>query len=138
MLARSFKTADELKIDGALHAALVKVLGMLEREELKYCTIGNVVPAGVLGFNMALYFVKSYENYCGSIGCIAGYCHAVDPAVFSDENGKFSIDSNKLSSELVDLFWAAVLASRDNLTVAQAAAALANYLTTGAPRWDEV
>src|SRR4249920_730052 len=74
MLANYFKTAIDLQITSAEHDALVKVLGMLEREELTY---GNnlkdgytVAPTSPKTFHMNVVYSKSQ---CGTVACIGGW-----------------------------------------------------------------
>lgn len=115
MLAQNFKTPNALGIEDAGFEALVKVLGMLEREE---------IPAE--NFRMEFWNEKFS---CGTVHCIGGWAQAVAATkeIF-----------NTCTAGLGDLFYprpgceSAWRASR-----AQAAVALRNYLTSGEPRWHE-
>lgn len=66
MLAQSYKTAEELGLTEKGRDALIRVLGMMDRGELKDTPRNCFAPNG---FNMS---VSWYENECGTIGCIGG------------------------------------------------------------------
>ena len=137
MLSRSFKSHDELQLTEPQHAALIKVLGMLERNEFTHKTsLDQWIESReeVKFFDMSGYHVKGYR--CGTVGCIAGWCHEVSHGkVFPgiDEG----LLAENLSPETMDLFHA-MGHDRATITPPQAARALNNYLVTGAPRWAEV
>lgn len=140
MLMQNLKTAAELGITDAEFDALYKVLGMLEREELKYmpATTGDVPPEYnnfvPEFFNMAL---THTQNSCGSACCILGWARHVagDRTLFhgrtpanSDlfrmaHDAGLSIYPGKFSNEILP---------------DEAAIALRNYLTFGEARWAEV
>lgn len=133
MLAQNFKTATDLSITDAELGALIKVLGMLERDELRHSSIGEETVSDC--FNMGPYIV---EGTCGTIGCIAGWAHLVSgrtvfPWVLHGLKGTESIPQN-----LWELFHCnGVFSDRENITPAQAAVALRSYLTTGDTNWAE-
>lgn len=118
MLAQNFKTATDLGLDETTYDAAVKVLGMLEREE---------IPEHL--FDMC--HVGAPE--CGTPGCIYGWMRTIHPKL-----GKISYVPeglfNLCAPRLVDT-------GRYNpyrATRQQSASALRNYLTMGEPNWSQV
>lgn len=143
MLAQNFKSAADLEITDAEQGALIKVLGMLEREEMKFSYVeapGTVVnPVIENGFNMGPYLK---ETECGTIGCIAGWAHLASgrrifPFVISDGGSA----ADMLPIGLFDLFHCSdnpiQMNDRYRITPSQAATALRSYLTTGEANWAE-
>jgi hypothetical protein len=134
MLAQNFKTAVELGISDAEVEALIKVLGILERGEVEHVVPSLLVgpqpdySAGYTGhFNMIR--VATRED-CGTVACILGTARLLC--------GLHLFPEWEAMSSLKSLFWPFRLGTffRD-IIPAQAAIALRNYLTTGAPRWEE-
>ena len=132
MLAQNFKTPADLKIADAEFEALVKVLGMLERGEIKS------VPAEQLcrgiGREDAIpeFFDMQYVHTkydCGTAACVMGWMMHVDERVCGGGKGVL-----KWSPALRPLFILDGLECRD---ADQAAIAVRNYLTHGEPRWAE-
>jgi hypothetical protein len=127
MLAQNLKTAADLGISETEFDALAKVLGMLERGEVKH------VPAGTRGddgFNM------TYYGHCGTTQCIAGWADAIADTRLC---GKHAYE---LPEQLDVLLWGPGYSINTDITnndvsVDQAAIALRNYLTHGEPRWAE-
>ncbi len=128
MLAQNFKTAADLQITEEGHTALIQVLAMLERDELAFVRPGRTHLAN--GFNMSRVWE---DGECGSVGCIKGWCQYIS------HNAKLFnfFDGPRFPPDLVKLFMYAD-ERRYSVTPDQAACALRNYLTLGAPRWDEV
>lgn len=132
MLAQNFKTPAELGIEELEFGALTKVLGMLERGELIHepRMKGNIFDPQVQnGFCMAC---SGIQTSCGTVACIGGWV-----AILMGNKGPSINEYVNLvegSSSLRDLYWGR---SRRNVTPAQAAIALRNYLTHGEPRWEE-
>lgn len=144
MLAQSFLRPEALGISEKEHRALVKVLGMLDRGELKFgkgyrraALFSEVFarPKKPQAFQMAL---VASETECGTACCIIGWAR-----ILSKDERMFA---RRLSSELKDLCGldsgecpspARWNYGNANIEPAQAAIALRNYLTTGEPRWDE-
>lgn len=127
MLAPNLKSPADLKITKQGHAALIQVLGMLERGELIF------VPKGARripnGFNMQTIWD---EEECGSVGCIKGWCQQVaqDEKLFGGELG--------LGPRALNELFMYCDCRRGTVTVDQAACALRNYLALGEACWDEV
>lgn len=123
MLAQNFKTPTDLGISDKEFDALVNVLGMLERCEIKeeYFSMGKV-------------------KNCGSPSCILGWARHVSSCknIFALE-GDFT-KWRRLPTQVRRLF-AYVESTRDFdahvASPSQAAIALRNYLTTGEPNWAE-
>lgn len=112
MLAQNFKTAAELNVTRAEFDVLVRVLGMLEREEIEQSQ-----------------FTMSAVGDCGTPACIMGYCHQLNPKTFPllsmrDDlyDGLFMFGDNR----------------RHGVTREHAASGLRNFLTFGDPQWDDV
>ena len=132
MLAQNFKTPTTLGISDREHAALVKVLGMLEREELKHVEWA----CSTFGFNMELI---SVHNECGTMACLMGWAQIIGGADLFDME---TVGPNQC---LLDLFLfigkkrSKFINNIDRREVkpAQAAIALRNYLTRGKACWQE-
>lgn len=123
MLAQNFKSAVDLGLTEKEQSALIKVLGMLERGELVHdmhfkCDAPN-------GFNMAH---ERFEASCGTVACVAGWCDIVGDTDFVE---------GPWPGRTTELFAPKNLPQRcwSEITPAQAAIALRNYLTTGRPGW---
>jgi hypothetical protein len=106
--------------------ALIKVLGMLERQELVDVPRGNTSQR--FGFNMAN---VRRESECGTVACIAGW------AMHFSKHFSGVMNQGEKSKQFADLVMPPGF-SIGHHTVAHAAAALRNYLTLGQPRWAEV
>jgi hypothetical protein len=135
MLARSFLTANELNISDHEYTALVSVLGMLERGEMTHTRVdysegmlAQFAPA--YPFNMA--------QFCGSACCIAGWADQIHGTMMS-RDCEFAY-----GSDIVDLFYveddgeSVYDGTLEDITTAQAAYALRNFLTTGKANWIDV
>jgi hypothetical protein len=126
MLAQNFLDAGVLGISPMAQAALIKVLGMLERGELHHCRRGDDIRPN--GFNLANHRV---ELACGTVACIAGWADIV-----ARPRRLNLLRQAARSTALAELCapesfcWHAV-------TPEQAASALRNYLTLGEPRWQD-
>lgn len=127
MLAQNFQTPAALGISGVEFEALVKVMGMLERGELKHCGGGNPETQKIkMGFSMS---TAQCDTACGTAGCIGGWAASVmgiNPIVY--------VHDNDHCPGLYSLYWGY---PRSNVTPEQGAIALRNYLTHGEPRWAE-
>ncbi len=137
MLARSFKTAVELEISDAMHKALVTVLGMMERGEIKDgearaergftdFDYSNKTPTM---FDMGRVFTD-YE--CGTAGCILGWAIFVDKDILYDSSERTETDSG-----LHHLMFPNSIKAINCVSVDQGRKALQSYLTTGNPRWGD-
>ena len=127
MLAQNFLDPDVLGISPIAQAALIKVLGMLERGELHHCRRGDDIRPN--GFNLANHRV---ELACGTVACIAGWADiAARPRRLN------LLRQAAKRAALADLFAPENL-SWHAVTPEQAACALRNYLTLGEARWTEV
>lgn len=137
MLAQNFKTPADLRLTDMEFESLVKVLGMLERGELRHD------PKRMLTgerFNMGVW---RWNDGCGSIACICGWAYFISKGAAFPELQYFSSRPER-NEPLEDLFVpvkhpdAGVANKRMlQITTAQAAIALRNYLTHGEARWDE-
>jgi hypothetical protein len=132
MLAQNFNKARD--ISDAEFEAAVKLLGMLERGELKnhYCLqqidgTRRYNPQIPNGFDMQC---AGLRTDCGTVACIGGWM-----AILMDRDMATYVYSISPESSLWKLFWSCT----DNaLSTEKAATAVRNYLTFGNPRWDEV
>jgi len=128
MLARNFKSAADLEITDQELDALIKVLGMFERNELIHRPKDS--PLQPNGFNMAHWGV---QDECGTIGCIRGWARIASGNYqlfaatlrHSPVGNLFTVDHGRFGQ------W-------DDITVEQAAMALRNFLSSGAARWGEI
>jgi hypothetical protein len=138
MLAQNFKTPADLKIEDRWFEALVKLLGMLERGELRHTPTSQIKPLcdervrpEVGLFNMNRWSVKFQ---CGTVCCLGGTAEAIGGFRFS-----------AMPEALTHLFhpghdgWSILhrIGGYETITTEQAAIALRNYLTFGEPRWAE-
>ena len=140
MLAPNYKTATELGISEKLHGALILVKGMLERDEIVHATrdydvddypLPEAAPE-VWKFNMSDWRTKVTfaGGPCGSVACIGGSCEWLLKERLSDAD----------EDRAMELFYPHEVGSSSNwseITPAQAARAIGNFLTTGEPKWRE-
>lgn len=142
MLAQNFKTAEELGIEQKHLDALVKVLGLLERGELKHTNweeartgTGQLKFTG--HFNMNAWAANAE---CGTIACIGGTAELIGGFCF--EVDLLNTASGRAKTEkLYSLFYPSREGGDyfyEDITTEQAATALRNYLTTGQPKWSEI
>jgi hypothetical protein len=124
-------TPEDLKIEERDHAALIQVLGMLERGELvhertrdKGHSFNPQVPNG---FNMEC---SGTKTACGTVACIGGWV-----AYLTGRSNEYVNSLEELDCSLQELYWGN---TNERTTPDQAASALRNYLTLGEPRWGEV
>jgi hypothetical protein len=134
MLAQNFKSKEELKIEGKELSALISVLHMLEREELKHGDIKSFLKKKGDVFNMAAF---KYVADCGTIGCIAGWADVIGGTDLVTKCCRHDLPNN-----LQKLFVPCLTAKLGpnylrEISAPQAAVALRSYLTTGHPNWDE-
>lgn len=133
MLAQNFKTATDLSLTAEELAAHIKVLGMLERGELKHVDdIDNIDKNIPNGFNMGY---TGNDDSCGTVGCISGWVRVVMRRPMLE--CALALSASCQTSELYDLYFPE-LWDMDKITTEQAACALRNYLTFGEPRWSEI
>lgn len=134
MLAQNFKTATDLGITEAEQEALIKVLGMLERDELvhyrrpAFICWSQVEPDIPNGFNME---TQGIRKPCGTVACIGGWV----AFLIGQSQDDYVNKAEDVDGGLHDLYWGHVDA---DTTPAQAALAVRNYLTDGDPRWNEI
>jgi hypothetical protein len=126
MLARSFLSAVDLGISEVERDALIATLFAFERGEIKHFTM------------------RHFRENCGTPACICGWAnHFSEGRAFAEVSSLSGALATKrlysrLPKQLQYLFDIQGLPQQTGATQAQAAAALANYLTLGEPRWDEV
>jgi hypothetical protein len=125
MLAQNFRTAKELGLSEVEVEALIRVLGMLER--------GDIAREE---FHMG-----RFRYDCLTPACICGWAyHISDGRAFGELSSNYGpmILFRRFSESIIDLFrLRAKRGSGGDITPAQAAIALRNYLTHGEPRWAE-
>ena len=125
MLAQNFKTAKELGLADVEVEALATVLGMLER--------GDIMREQ---FHMG-----HFRHQCRTPACICGWAHHISGGkAFPELSSLYGpmILYRRFSNSLIGLFrLTATRGSGGDITPAQAAIALRNYLTHGEPRWAE-
>ena len=131
MLAQNFKSPTDLRINDAEFEALVKVLGILERLEVKGIPNSaralrdqETIEAPTL-FSMML---TRARMDCGTSCCILGFArHVGGEDLFYDAANRPCADLFYPQNEGIQC--------RDP---EKGAIALRNYLTCGVPRWAEV
>lgn len=127
MLAQNFKSAEELGLKEVEVQALVTVLRMLEREEIAR-------EAFHMGY---------FKHECRTPACICGWAHQVSrgkafPELSPQVGPMLLYRRFNESPSIIELFRVtAVRGSGSDITPAQAAIALRNFLTCGEPRWAE-
>jgi hypothetical protein len=128
MLAQNFKTPADLGITDKQFDALTKVLGMLEREELRHAPKPDFDGCNFNGskftgrFNMGAW---RHDDGCGTVCCIGGSAELVGDVRFHSATpalNKLFYPTNRELSKILPH---------------EAAIALRNYLTHGEPRWSE-
>lgn len=137
MLAQAFLPHTTLGLSQAERTALIKVLGVLERDELPhyerpgFSLVHADEEFNPVGFNMARFHANAA---CGTVHCIAGLAEVLGGL------GLFTLTDRKmLGKPLGDLFGIGKSAAAlTDITPAQAAQALRNFLTTGAAGWKEI
>jgi len=136
MLARTFMTAQDLKITEDERSALIKILGMLERGEFHK----NDFSTHEYGFNMNLCVYPLGRNQswglsgqkCGTVACIGGWV----AMMMGKESTRDIIEYVHGRNPLRRLYWPNInMGDYTNITTAQAAHAVSNFLTTGNPDW---
>jgi hypothetical protein len=127
VLAQNFKTAKELGLADVELDALVTVLRMLEREDIK----------------REEFHMGYVQHECKTPACICGWAYYISRGrafpELSAQHGSFIL-YRRLSDfpAIVDLFRStSARGSGGEITPAQAAIALRNFLTHGEPRWTE-
>jgi|ERR1700722_2093707 len=130
MLAQNFKTATDLGIEDVELEALIKVLGMLERGEIKApppkANFGSTPNPNIAPTMFCMSFIKA-GGECGTAACILGWAQIV-----ADNDDIFEVTKGPCEA----LFYPYDEAIRCR-NPAQAAIALRNFLTFGEPRWHE-
>lgn len=134
MLAQNFMSAEALELTDKQHAGLIKVLGMLERDELIHDP--DLTRKASNGFCMDYWRTPSHHRDCGTVMCIGGWAETIGGSHF------FSITAaqERLFYPLIerDLPPNVTSALYRTTTTQQAATALRNFLTTGEANWAEV
>lgn len=122
MLAKTFKTANELNVTQEMYDALRKVLENLESGKLKHTSDWR--PTEKYGFNMNVIFV---EGHCGTAGCILGWA--------SHYTGKDHCLLEFENKGLHGLFYPDCILDYVNMSTQDAAYALRKFLETGVISW---
>jgi hypothetical protein len=126
MLARSFRSATDLGISEVERNALIATLFAFERGEIQNFTM------------------RHFRETCGTPACICGWANFYSGgeafAEVSNMSATLAVKRlhARLPRQLQYLFDIQGMPRQSAATPAQAATALANYLTCGEPRWDEV
>lgn len=127
MLMQNFKTAADLGITETEQDALIKVLGMLERAELRYAEGGETECEN--GFN-----IGTQGKGCGTPACIGGWVArlmGIDEGRYVDSYMP-DFSERRPDKALSGLYWR----YPKDVGVDEAATALRSFLTTGDARWD--
>jgi hypothetical protein len=126
MLARSFLSATDLGISEVEREALITTLFAFEREEISNFTM------------------RHFRETCGTPACICGWANYFSGGrAFAEVSSMPGVLATKrlhsrLPKQLQYLFDIQGFPQQTAATQAQAAAALANYLASGEPRWEEI
>jgi hypothetical protein len=136
MLAENFKSPAELGLLDKEHRALVTVLRMLERHELR---LGDwsLKPNGssCWSFNMAIW--HTHIPGCGTVACIGGSAELAGDFQFGHFDNVATQLSETGKSDLFKLFYPPYMGKEELARVEpdRAAQVLRTYLTTGKTRW---
>lgn len=76
MLARTFKTAAELRLNDIQYEGLHKVLDLLEGDELIHYADAKDITAPTKLFHMSCWW-ETKVHHCGTVGCIGGWASAL-------------------------------------------------------------
>jgi hypothetical protein len=129
-----FLSAPELGVPEKARAALITVLGMMERGEIKYADRGKheyhsiEIPDHLIGMQMTRIWS---QNECGTAGCLLGWARWV-------AKDYFLLPGEERSDELNNLFCMGGYSGRksiNRLIPADIAPALRSWLTTGKVAW---
>lgn len=143
MLARPFLSAETLGLSEDQRSALIKVLHMLERDEIPFLEhnyeqyvfrnkINQMQP--ITHFNMALVYAP---QDCGVAGCIKGWAEQVggvnfriaeQPQSYGELSRLFMMFGSDAAGRIKDM---------QQIQPQEAARALSNYLITGKANWNE-
>lgn len=141
MLAQSFQTAADMEITEPQKEALIKTLVLLETGKLVHASKRMVLESPEIErapsfsglFNMRSWGADDdFTSECGTIACIGGTADLIAGEPL------FALTNHNSNKNLYELFYPPTL-HWDlwyDITPAQAATALRNYLTTGDARWD--
>jgi len=145
MLKRTFKTAAELQISAETYAAALQVLDQMERGLIEYREIDdtsyrlrnfmNFGPEFLRPFTFNMVEWMTDIPHCGTVCCIGG---AIEMVMGYSMSGWDEDQMYPLFFVGSDGGRRAIKHSLTSITVAQAAAALRNFLTDGQPHWREV
>jgi len=127
MLMQNFKSATDLGISDQEQASLIKVLGMLERAELRYASGTETECEN--GFN-----IGTQGKGCGTPACIGGWVARIMGIGEMEYVDSYMPDfsQRKPDKALSGLYWR----YPKDVGVEEAATALRSFLTTGDARWD--
>lgn len=149
MLAENFLTAKELGLNEGERAGLIKAMRALERGEIKHVKLDHrAVDAwravvdhpedGGNFFNMGIWAAKGPYD-CQTVCCIGGWAQAFyDETRLDGLPGCGLLKATRGNRQLYDLFHPSIYSSYDDITPAEAALAIRNYLTTGDACWSQV
>jgi hypothetical protein len=125
VLAQNFKTAKELGLADVEVEALITVLRMLEREDIA----------------QEQFHMGRFRHECRTPACICGWAHHISRGqAFPELTSPYGpmILYRRVPAATGQLFrLTEARGSGSEITPAQAAVALRNYLTHGEPRWAE-
>lgn len=121
MLMQNFKAATDLGITEIEIEALIKVLGMLERQEIPE----ELFDMETVG-----------EPECGTAGCILGWTRTVNMSAYDLLDERWW---DSPSNSALDALFSPIRHGppAHDATPSQAAVALRSYLTTGDSNWAE-
>ena len=137
------KTAAELRITESERRALEMTAELFESGMVKHLPLEETGKATGNWFNMSVWNSETgfdltrKQHECGSVRCIGGWAEHLNNVSFD----KYVCETEYHDLEL--LFYPEyknriIPIEFKNVTTAQAAAAIRNYLRDGKPNWDEV
>lgn len=144
MLARNFKTAEELGLSEAEHKTLIDLLGRMERGEVEHRRISDqdqvALPHAWMWsawvwrglFNMA---VIRQATDCGAVCCMLGAAREIGGDTLFPEGHGSDRRVRGARENLYTLFCPLGFVDYQDITVDEAAEQLRKYLTTGTHDW---
>ena len=129
MLARNFRSAAENGIGERQQAALITLLGMMERGEIHYLPDGLFLDQAASVPDRMPQFLNMNYWHCGTVACFGGWSAALagDPQLWDAEEAE-------CPSAVMNLFYPPEEIWRE-ITGDQAIWALHTFLTTGVAEW---
>lgn len=134
MRPEKFLSADQLNVTELVRSALIITLDRLESGSIEYAHVDasqidweTEPPKAHLEFNMSVW---RRNHDCGTVVCMGGLAEVIAGV----EPGMFEV----IAPPQLEMLYYPPVQRAEDITVKEAAAALRNWLETGAARWHSV